>query len=60
MCATIIQPVFQSWGTATTEPTWPRLCSAIREATAMRSLESSPRLLQLEKSLSGNEDPAQI
>ena len=51
LCTTAIEPVLQS------------PCSTRRGATAVEAhapqLESSPRLLQLEKNLCSNTDPAQ-
>ena len=64
LCLTTIEPVLWSPGAATTEAHTPwNLGSATRKATTVRSLqsqlESSPHLLQLEKSPCSNEGPAQ-
>ena len=63
-CATTIEPVLQSPPTTGTEACEPgSLCSATREASTGRSLRAMTRewsrLLQLEKSPSSNQDPAQ-
>ena len=53
----------RTWELQLLKPGLWSLCSTTREATAMKSLrtsmKSSPFLLQLEKSLSSDEDPAQ-
>ena len=62
LCTTAIEPVLQSPGaTATAAQALEGPCSATREATAMRSLNTAtrewPPLLQLKQSPRSNEDP---
>ena len=62
--ATTIEPVLESLGTSTTEPTDPRACVPQNERSQQweahtLQLESSSHSLQLEKSPHSNENPAQ-